>query len=162
MKLKQQQLEAIRPPLRKLSSQGAVVEAEEARMQELTHHQEEVMVALRQQAVVAGIALMVVLKAQQRPKIKTRGPMKRAKMEVVWAVELAEVVVPKLPVKPQTRQRATSRRLRTEIGEGPEAEVAIRIVVIVAVAAGKITRKVKIKTLGSTSITILRDLIMKR
>ena len=122
-------------------------------MQELTLLQEEVMVAPRQQAVVAGIALMVVLRARQRPKIKTRGRMKRAKMEVVWAVELAEVVVPKLPVKPQTRQRATSRRLRTEIGVGPEAEVAIRIVVIVAVAAGKITRKVKIKTLGSTSIT---------
>ena len=152
----------MRPPLRKLNSQEAVVEAEEAKMQEPTLLQEEVIVAPRQQAVVAGIAPMVVLRARQQLKIKTRGPMKKAKMEVVWAVELAEVVVPKLPVKPQTRQRATSRRLRTEIGVGPEAEVAIRIVVIVAAAAGKITRKVKIKTLGSTSITTWRDLIMKR
>ena len=113
MKLKQQQLEAIRPPLRKLSSQGAVVEAEEAKMQELTLLQEEVMVAPRQQAVVAGIALMVVLKAQQRPKIKTRGPMKKAKMVAEWAVVVVEVDVPRLPVKLRTKLRAM-KRLRIE------------------------------------------------
>ena len=164
MKLKQQQLEEMRPPLRKLSSLGTVVEAVEEPKMHPTHHLEVVMmvlVARRQQAVEAGIVLMVVLRAQQ-PKIKAREPTKKVKMEAVWAVVLVEVVVPKLPAKPQTRPRATSRRQRTEIGEGPAAEEAIRIVVIEEVVARKTTRKGKTKTLGSTSTTIWRDLITKR
>ena len=74
---------------------------------------------------------------------------------VVWVVVIAEVVVPYLTVKLQTRQRATSRRLRTEF---PEVEVKNRIVLIVAASTRKTTRKGKIKTLGSTIIAICRDL----
>ena len=107
MKLKQE------AALRRLSSQEPVVEAEEAE----THHREVVTMVLlapRPVAVAPGIDLMVVRKVPQLPKIKIKGPMKKAKMVVEWAVALVEVVVLKLLAKLRMRLRATSKRLRTE------------------------------------------------
>ena len=107
MKLKQELA------LRRLSNQEPVVEAEEAE----THHREVVtmlLLAPRPVDVVPGTDLMVVRKVPQQPKIKIKGPMKKAKMEVEWAVDLVEVVVPRLLAKLRMRLRATSKRLRIE------------------------------------------------
>ena len=107
MKLKQE------AALRRLSNQEPVVEAEEAE----TRHREVVkmlLLAPRPVDVAPGIDPMVVRKVPPQPKIKIKGPMKKAKMVVEWAVALVEVVVLRLPVKLRMRPKVTSKRLRTE------------------------------------------------
>ena len=107
MKLKQE------AALRRLSNQEPVVEAEEAE----THHREVVtmlLLAPRPVDVAPGIDPMVVRKVLQLPKIKIKGPMKKAKMVVEWDVALVEVVVLRLLAKLRMRLRATSKRLRIE------------------------------------------------
>ena len=155
--MKHRQLAESQLLLRRLSNQEPVVEAEEAE----TFHQEVVTMQLaRRPEDVAEVALMVVLKAPQRPRIKTRGPMKRAKMVAEWAVVVVEVVVLRLPAKLRTKLRAMKRQ-KIEERSVPAVEAVARIVEAIEVA-GKTTRKVKTKTLGSISTTISKDLNMKR
>ena len=107
MKLKHRQLAESQLLLRRLSNLEPVVEAEEAE----TFHQEVVTMQLaRRPEDVAEVALMVVLKAPQRPRLKARGQMKKAKMVAEWAVVVVEVVVLRLPAKLRTKLRAMKRQ----------------------------------------------------